>query len=128
MAKGVRWPWADHKIHLFYKAVISFMLQCFFKNKRCSHFFIGVSKVPVKLIALALLTSMSIPPNVFTASCTALLTAFSSRISTAQGRHFPPASSTVIKYVNNNCYTSWLGSLPSGGGEGMGGSGGLGYC
>ena len=68
------------------------------------HFFIGVSKVPVKLIALALLTSMSIPPNVFTASCTALLTAFSSRISTAQGRHFPPASSTAAR---NNVWITY---------------------
>ena len=100
------------------------MLQCFFKNKRCSHFFIGVSKVPVKLIALALLTSMSIPPNVFTASCTALLTAFSSRISTAQGRHFPPASSTVIKYINTITVTPvGLGRCPVGEERGWGGGG-----
>ena len=47
---------------------------------------------------------MSIPPNVFTASCTALLTAFSSRISTAQGRHFPPASSTAAR---NNVWITY---------------------
>ena len=64
-------------------------------KKTKSHLFIGVSSVPVKLMALALLTSISIPPNIFTAFCTASTTAPSSRMSTAQGRHFPPASSTI---------------------------------
>ena len=63
------------------------------------YFFVAVSNVPVKLIALALLTSMSMPPNFFTASWTALEIAPSSRMSTAQGRHFPPASSTASKII-----------------------------
>ena len=57
-------------------------------------------------MALALLTSISIPPNVFTASCTALVTAPSSRMSTAQGRHFPPTSSTIYKHKNLNHHYS----------------------
>ena len=59
----------------------------------------GVAKVPVKLMALALLISISIPPNVFTASSTASFTLASSLISTTHGKHLPPASSTVIKNV-----------------------------
>ena len=63
-------------------------------------------------MALALLTSISIPPNVFTASCTALVTAPSSRISTAQGRHFPPTSSTIYMHKNSkeslqHCSIHW---------------------
>lgn len=58
-----------------------------------------MSNVPVKLIALALLTSTSMPPNFFTASWTALEIAPSSRMSTVQGRHFPPASSTTSKII-----------------------------
>ena len=63
------------------------------------YFFVVVSNVPVKLIALALLTSISMPPNFFTASWTVLEIAPSSRMSTAQGRHFPPASSTTSKII-----------------------------
>jgi len=66
-----------------------------------THFFIVVSSVPVKFITLALFTTISIPPNFFTASPTALYTASSSWISTAHGRHFPPASSTEKKNVPN---------------------------
>ena len=66
-----------------------------------THFFIVVSSVPVRFITLALFTSISIPPNFFTASPTALYTASSSWISTAHGRHFPPASSTEKKNVPN---------------------------
>lgn len=82
----------------------------------------GVSKVPVRLMALALFTRMSIPvnhalmmslqrqdatnqtqlkmscgvlpPNLSTAFWTASPTCSSSRMSTMQGRAFPPACST----------------------------------
>ena len=40
--------------------------------------FMGVSAVPVREIALALLMQMSIPPNLSTVSCTAFFTACSS--------------------------------------------------
>ena len=56
----------------------------------------GVSMVPVRDIALALFTRISMPPNFLTVSSTAFLTCSSERISTIQGRHFPPAASTTI--------------------------------
>lgn len=55
----------------------------------------GVFNVPVRLMALALLTKISIFPNFFTASCTASFTFISSLTSTMHGKHCPPASSTV---------------------------------
>lgn len=61
-----------------------------------SYLFISVSRVPVSEMALALFTRMSMPPNFFTASSTADVTCFSSRTSTTQGRHLPPAASTEI--------------------------------
>ena len=61
------------------------------------YFFIGVSNVPVRLIAEALFIRISIPPKVDTASSTDLRTVFSSRISTIQGKHLPPASSTKLR-------------------------------
>ena len=64
-----------------------------------SYFFIDVSTVPVKLIALALFTKISIPPNFFTASSTAFLTSSSLLTSTIHGKHLPPAASTV-KQIN----------------------------
>lgn len=63
-----------------------------------SYLFISVARVPVKEIALALFTTMSIPPNLATAFSTALITCFSSRTSTMQGRALPPAASTK-KYI-----------------------------
>jgi hypothetical protein len=47
-----------------------------------------------------LFTRISIPPNFFTASSTADATCFSSRISTTQGKHLPPAASTKIHVVH----------------------------
>lgn len=64
----------------------------------------SVSNVPVSDMALALLTSMSIPPNALTAASTAAITCFSSRTSTTQGRHFPPAASTDRKHANEATY------------------------
>lgn len=60
-----------------------------------SYFFIEVSSVPVSEIADALFTRISIPPNFLTVSSTADLTWSSWRISTAHGKHLPPAASTV---------------------------------
>ena len=60
--------------------------------------------MPVRLIAEALFTKISIPPKVETASSTDFKTVFSSRISTIQGKHLPPASSTKLtlqKYLAN---------------------------
>ena len=54
--------------------------------------FIGVAAVPVRLIALALLTRMSMPPNASTAAATADRTAASSRMSQTIGSALPPAS------------------------------------
>ena len=93
------WATSDHwdfskSVTLIYH---SFIHEAFYMKKL--YFFVTVSNVPVKLIALALLTSMSMPPNVFTASWTALKIAPSLRMSTAQGRHFPPASSTISKII-----------------------------
>lgn len=61
-----------------------------------SYLFMSVSKVGVNDIALALFTTISIPPNVLTALLTASNICFSSLTSTIQGKHFPPASSTEI--------------------------------
>jgi len=61
----------------------------------CINLFISVLTVPLKLMALALFTSISIPPNFSTACSTALDTWSSNLISTTQGRHLPPASSTI---------------------------------
>lgn len=84
-----------------------------------STFFMGVCRVPVRLMALALFTKISIPnihtharqklqlphkpkkemlslvpPNLSTAFCTASLICCSSRMSTTHARAFPPAAST----------------------------------
>ena len=56
-----------------------------------------VSSVPVRLMALALLTKMSMPPNFLTASSTAACSWASSRMSTKHGRQEPPAASTGRK-------------------------------
>jgi hypothetical protein len=61
----------------------------FIKSKR----FMGVASVLVRLMALALLTRMSMPPKVSTALAAAANTASSSRMSTASGRARPPAAS-----------------------------------
>src|SRR3954452_2428767 len=53
--------------------------------------FIGVEVVPVRLMALALFTRMSMPPKVSTVFCTAAAIWFSSRMSTMHGRALPPA-------------------------------------
>ena len=58
-----------------------------------SYRFISVSRVPVKLIAEALLMHMSIPPNSLTVLSTLSRTLSSFLISHFSGRHFPPASS-----------------------------------
>ncbi len=61
--------------------------------------FIGVARVPVRLMALALLTRTSRPPKCATASATALATRASSRTSTTSGRALPPAASTSAAAV-----------------------------
>lgn len=53
--------------------------------------FVSVWRVPVKLIALALLTTISIPPNFFTPSSTARWICSSNRMSHWQGRQSPPS-------------------------------------
>jgi len=55
--------------------------------------------VPVRLIALALLTQMSMPPNVSTAFATAAWTWSSKRMSTWSGSALPPASSISFAAV-----------------------------
>lgn len=60
-----------------------------------SYLFMSVANVSVREMALALLTTMSIPPNSLTAASTAACTCCSSRTSTTQGRHFPPAATTA---------------------------------
>jgi len=59
-----------------------------------SYLFISVSNVGVNEIALALLTTISIPPNLPIDLLTASAIWLSSLTSTTQGKHFPPASST----------------------------------
>lgn len=61
----------------------------------------SVAAVPVKLMALALLIRISIPPNLSAASFMADWMAPSFLISTAQARHFPPASSTKFDQSRN---------------------------
>ena len=78
-----------------------------------SYFFIGVSAVPVKWIALALFIKISMPPNVFTAAATAFCTSSSIRTSIVNGRHLPPAASTNKNYqfmikTSNSAVTQWL--------------------
>jgi len=55
--------------------------------------FIGVAAVGVRLIALALLTRMSMPPKRSTVCATAASTPASSRMSPAIGSAWPPAAS-----------------------------------
>lgn len=59
-----------------------------------SYFFMGVSSVRVRDIALALLTRISMPPNCLTALSTAFFIDPSSLTSTKQGSACPPAAST----------------------------------
>ena len=54
-----------------------------------SNRFIGVCSVPVRLIALALFTRMSMPPNVSAAFAAAAASCPSNRMSTWSGRAFP---------------------------------------
>ena len=65
------------------------------RQKDTTYFFIGVSVVLVRCMALALLTRMSMPPNLLTAWLTAFSSCESSRMSTTHGRHLPPAASTL---------------------------------
>ena len=65
-----------------------------------SYFFILVSCVPVREIALALLMRMSMPPKCWAACSTDEATDCSSRTSTMQGRACPPAASTKKKIRN----------------------------
>ena len=60
----------------------------FIRSKRLT----GVPRVPVKLIALALLTRMSMPPNRSAVLLTASATAASSRMSHGTGSAIPPAA------------------------------------
>ena len=53
----------------------------------------SVASVPVRLMAEALLTQMSMPPNLAAACSTASNTLASSRTSTISGRAWPPAFS-----------------------------------
>ncbi|RNA45149.1 glutamate-1-semialdehyde 2-1-aminomutase chloroplastic-like [Brachionus plicatilis] len=64
-----------------------------------SYFFIVVSKVPVRLIADALLTKMSIPPNFLAPSSSALATWSSNLTSTMHGNAWPPTSSISLAAV-----------------------------
>ena len=93
-------PFQYQTVTLIYHSFIAFFMKKLY-------FFVVVSNVPVKVIALALLTSISMPPNFFTASWTALEIAPSSRMSTAQGRHFPPASSTTSKLIPISYTVHW---------------------
>ncbi len=61
--------------------------------------FTGVSSVPVREIALALLTRTSSPPNVFTAVLTAAATASASRTSNCSASALPPAVSISFATV-----------------------------
>src|SRR5512139_1457662 len=54
----------------------------------------GVRRVPVRLMALALFTRMSIPPNVSAAFAAPAAICSSKRMSICRGSAFPPASST----------------------------------
>jgi hypothetical protein len=56
--------------------------------------FIGVSSVPVRLMADALLTRTSMPPNAWTAAAIAVSTWASSRMSVAIASACPPARFT----------------------------------
>ena len=71
-----------------------------------SNLFMGVASVPVKWMALALLMTMSMPPNCFTACSMELWTLDSSRTSTMLGRACPPADSTAQS--NADTYTAQL--------------------
>src|SRR5512141_3020847 len=64
-----------------------------FTPKIKSNRFIVVCSVPVRLIALALFTRMSTPPNVSAAFAAAAASCSSNLMSTWSGRDFPPACS-----------------------------------
>ena len=73
-----------------------------------SYLFIGVCRVPVRLMALALFTRISIPPNLSTADWTAFSTWSSCCMSTTHGRHLPPTSSTGDSKRNKNDLQFWF--------------------
>ncbi len=64
------------------------LTECIRSNR-----FSGVSSVPVRLMALALFTQMSMPPNVSTVFATASAICSSERMSTMSGSALPPAAS-----------------------------------
>jgi hypothetical protein len=67
----------------------------FIRSNRLS----GTSWIEPRLIAEALLTHMSIPPNASTALATASVTESPSRMSPTIGRALPPASSISLAAV-----------------------------
>ena len=73
--------------------------------------FIAVSSVPVRLMALALLTRASRPPKVSATFANAAVTWSSKRMSTAQARALPPAasiSSAAVKMVPGSFGCGWV--------------------
>ena len=62
---------------------------CCMRSKR----FISVASVPVRLIALALFTRMSMPPKAAIVAFTAAVTWSSKRMSATQATALPPAAS-----------------------------------
>jgi len=64
-----------------------------------SKVFMGVSCVPVRLMALALFTTMSMPPNCLTAVSTDSWMAASDLTSTTTGSALPPRSSSSLAAV-----------------------------
>ena len=83
-----------------------------------SYFFIGVSWVPVKLIALALLITISIPPNFSTVSSMDFWICSSFLMSTIHGNACPPAASTGKERRNcrggNYILGTWIWSIVHG--------------
>jgi len=64
------------------------------------YLFMGVSSVPLRNIALALLTKMSIPPNVWTAFSTAALISSSNRISHFSANAYQ--EEIDVSFIGNN--------------------------
>ena len=73
---------------VFVNSQVPRTLICCMRSKRL----VGRSAVEARLIALALLSTTSMPPNAATASATARWTSASSRTSPTTGRALPPAA------------------------------------
>ena len=117
LSRIINWNWfvsTNQTCYVTYTRYVPLVLMLCIR----SYFFIGVSCVPVKLIALALLITISIPPNFSTVSSMDFWICSSFLMSTIHGNACPPAASTGKERRNckggNYILGTWIWSIVHG--------------